>query len=143
MRAAPESGVPDSGAPEAQAARVELGAAVEDELGRVRIPLYLVGRSEAVLAGLGFAVGLEGEDRARPIQARLRFVPNDAFQAPSLVDDGLPGVLALAWLEGFRIAAGQRLLLGWVETAAPAPALRVYGLDVPAEPRSGARREIQ
>jgi hypothetical protein len=129
--------------PETQAAGLELGAAVKDELGRLRIPLYLVGRSEAVLAGLGFAVGLEGEDRARPIQARLRFVPNDAFQRPSLVDDGLPGVLALAWLEGFRVAAGQRLLLGWVDAPGAAPALHILGFDAPTEDAARTRGEIQ
>jgi hypothetical protein len=48
-------------------------------------------RGEATLAGVGFAVELEGAARVP-----LSFLANDAFQAPSLVDDGLPGVLALA-----------------------------------------------
>jgi hypothetical protein len=138
MRAVPGASAPDSGGSEGQAARVELGTAVKDELGRVRIPLYLVARSEAALAGMGFAVGFEGEARVR-----LRFVANEAFQAPSLVDDGVPGVLALAWLEGFRITAGERLLLGWVEAVGTTPALRVYGFDAPAESGTGARGEIQ
>jgi hypothetical protein len=129
--------------PETQAVGLELGAAVKDELGRVRIPLYLVARGEATLAGVGFAVGLEGESRVRPIRARLRFVPNDAFQPPSLVDDDLPGVLALAWLEGFRIAAGQRLLLGWVDAPGAAPALHILGFDAPTEDGARTRGEIQ
>jgi YVTN family beta-propeller protein len=135
---APDSGAPDSGGSEGQAARVELGAVVKDELGRVRIPLYLVARSDAMLAGAALAVGLEGESRTR-----LRFVPNDAFQAPSLVDDGVPGVLALAWLEGFRIAAGQRVLLGWVEAAATHPVLRIYGFDAQAQGTNPARGEAR
>jgi hypothetical protein len=145
--AAPESGAPGAGGSEAQAAWVELGAAVKDELGLVWVPLYLVGRSEAALAGVGFAVGFEGASRVRPTRARLRFLPNDAFQPPSLVDDGVPGALALAWLEGFRIVAGQRLLLGWVEAVAQergtVPVLRLFGLDAPVEPGGGARSESQ
>jgi hypothetical protein len=124
--------------PEAQAAGLELGAAEAGEGGQVRIPLYLVARGEATLAGVAFAVELEGAARVP-----LSFVANDAFQRPSLVDDGLPGVLALAWLEGFRIAPGQRVLLGRVETAAPAPAFHILGFDAPTENGARTRGEIQ
>jgi hypothetical protein len=124
--------------PEAQAAGLELGAAEAGEGGKVRIPLYLVARGEATLAGVGFAVELEGAARVP-----LSFVANDAFQAPSLVDDGLPGVLALAWLDAFRIRPGQRVLLGWVEAPGAAPALRILGFDAPTENGARIRGEIQ
>jgi hypothetical protein len=125
-------------ADEAAPVILELGTVQGAEAGAQVVPVYLRGRQDVNLAGLAFAVGLEGEGRVR-----LRFVPNDAFQAPSLVDDGLPGVLALAWLEGLRIAAGQQLLLGWIETAAGHPLLRIYGFDAQADGTNPARGEAK
>jgi hypothetical protein len=46
--------------------------------------------------------------------------------APTLTDNGLPGTLALSWLGGLRLQAGQRVLLGYAEiTGAPADAARL------------------
>jgi hypothetical protein len=124
--------------PEAQAAGLEFGEAEAGAGGKVRIPLYLVARGGGMLAGVSFAVELEGEARGP-----LSFMANDAVQRPSLVDDGLPGFLALAWLDAVRLRPGQRLLLGWVETAAPAPVFRILGFDAPAEDAARTRGEIQ
>jgi hypothetical protein len=126
--------------PETQAVGLEFGAAEAGEGGKVRIPLYLVARGEAALAGLGFAVELEGAARVP-----LSFLANDAFQRSSLVDDGVVGVLALAWLNAFRLRPGQRVLLGWVEVeaAGTAPTLHILGFDAPTQNGARTRGEIQ
>ena len=110
-------GAGDSGA-------LELGGALASENGTFRIPVYLRAGRRVALAGLSFSLGLAGG-------GPLRFVAVEG-RAPSLLDDGVPGVLALAWLNGFTTTAGGRTLLGFVETAEGAAALEVYGLS--AEP---------
>jgi len=109
-------------------ATVDFGAAEwgADEL--IRTPVYLRAVDELALAGLSLALGVEGA----PDKPQLRFVASGRAPAPSLVDGDIPGALALAWLAGFHAAAGERVLLGWVETAATiagAPAFRLFGLD--------------
>jgi YVTN family beta-propeller protein len=49
--------------------------------------------------------------------------------APSLVDVGLPGKVALAWLDGVKLTAGQRLLLGYVDGADRGSVLSVSADD--------------
>lgn len=73
------------------AAPLELGA---PEAGR--IPVYL--RAPGPLAAFSFALGA-GE-------GPLHFVPAPGF-TPSLLEEALPGVLAVAWLEGLQVPAGQ------------------------------------
>jgi hypothetical protein len=112
-------------------ATVEFGAAEwgADEL--IRTPVYLRAVDELALAGLSLALGVEGA----PGKPQLRFVASDRAPAPSLVDGDIRGALALAWLGGFHAAAGERVLLGWVDTAATvagAPAFRLFGLDAAA-----------
>ena len=78
------------------------------------------------LTGLSFALGLKAEGQPRP----LRFVAAEG-RTPSLMDDRLPGVIAAAWLEPMHVAAGGRLLLGYVELASrgrPAVSLEVFGV---------------
>jgi hypothetical protein len=50
---------------------------------------------------------------------------------PTLIDAGVPGMLAIAWLYGITIPRGSRLLLGWVQLPASGspPALVFYGVD--------------
>src|SRR5207247_822693 len=69
--------------------------------------------------GFSFSIGLpEGS------AGWLRFVAAED-RTPSLVDQELPGVVAVAWLDGLTVAAGETVLLGYVETMARAE-LRFY-----------------
>jgi hypothetical protein len=108
-------------------AAIEFGETAPAGDSRVRVPL-LFAAGELDLAGLSFALGTGDA----PGAARLRFVPADGVPAPSLVDDQLPGVLALAWLDGLRLrGTGPRPLLGFIEMPAVS-SLRLYGLDAVA-----------
>jgi len=83
----------------------------------------LVGAARLELMGLSLALGLPGGGGAP-----LAWLPGEAG-APTLTDNGLPGTLALSWLGGLRLQAGQRVLLGYVEVpgGAPASALQFIG----------------
>jgi hypothetical protein len=72
-----------------------------------RVPVYLRAVSALKLSALSFSAGVA--------QRRLRFVAGEAGP-PSLVDQALEGLVAVAWLDGFDLAAGGRLLLGYIET---------------------------
>jgi hypothetical protein len=89
--------------------------------GAERIPVYLEARQDLVRVAVAFALGDQ--------RSQLRFVPT-AERPPTLAQDDQPGVVAVAWLGGVSVRAGERLLLGYV--AAPAGAssnLRVYGIS--------------
>jgi len=103
----------------------EFGAGVAVGHSLVRVPLFLQLAGASNLAGLSLAVGMSDGQAG----AHLRFVPADGVPAPSLIDDRLPGVLALAWLDGLRLPGSRRVLLGYVEVpAVPAgDSLRFYG----------------
>jgi len=103
----------------------EFGAGIAVGHSLVRVPLFFQFTGESNLAGLSLAVGMSDGQAG----ARLRFVPADGVPAPSLIDDQLPGVLALAWLDGLRLPDSRRVLLGYVEVpAVPAGvSLRFYG----------------
>ena len=75
------------------------------------------------LVGLSFSVGCD--------RCQLNFVASDG-PAPSLVDQALPGKLAVAWLNGFSVEAGARVLLGYLESNAPPTALRFFGASANA-----------
>ena len=77
------------------------------------IPVYLRAGRELNLSALSFSLGWAGA------RGKLRFVAADVG-APSLLDDALAGTLAMAWLEGMQLAAGQRLLLGFIDPAGAA-----------------------
>jgi hypothetical protein len=94
--------------------RLEFGEARADA-GRVLVPVYLTAAARLDLVGLSLALGLPGGG------APLAWLPGEAG-APTLTDDGLPGTLALSWLGGLRLQAGQRVLLGYAEMTAGAPA---------------------
>ena len=86
-----------------------------------RIPLYLEATSDLDRIAVAFALG----DR----QSQFTFVATpDA--APSLAEDRQPGVVALAWLEGLSLQAGEQRLLGYVNGPSGSFAnVRVYGLS--------------
>jgi hypothetical protein len=94
------------------------------------VPIYLRANVELSLSGLSFSLGIEGS--AEP----LRFAPADA-NPPTLLDNALPGVLALSWFKELQVASGQSALLGFVEFSASAGAptsLRFFGFDANAGP---------
>jgi DNA-binding beta-propeller fold protein YncE len=119
--------------PSEAAGRLQFGSPQAAEGGgALRIPIYLQAQGDLDLAGLSYAVGFAGNVPAPP----LRFVAGEA-SAPSLVDGGVPGALAVAWLDGLRLAAGQRVLLGYVEIVGTEDAqlrtsLRIFGVSANA-----------
>ena len=102
-----------------------------------RVPVYLEAGRDLVRVAVTFALGDQ--------RSQLRFVPT-AETPPSLVQYSQPGVVAVAWLEGMSVRAGERLLLGYVVGPAGATAnLKVYGmsasgLDDNREVRLGPQR---
>jgi hypothetical protein len=83
-----------------------------------RVPVYLEARRDLSRVALGFSVGDE--------QSQLTF---SASTAPSLMQDGQPGFIAAAWLDGLTVPAGQRLLLGYVVGPKGSAAnLKVFGV---------------
>ena len=98
-----------------------LGGAERSGEGAERIPVYLEARQDLVRVAVAFALGDQ--------RSQLRFVPT-AERPPTLAQDNQPGVVAVAWLGGLSIRAGERLLLGYVAGPAGALAnLKVYGLS--------------
>ena len=86
-----------------------------------RVAVYL--RAGRDLAGVAVTFGL-GDQRS---QLRFQAAPGIT---PSLVQDRQTGVVAVAWLEGLNVAAGQRILLGYVEGPSGSAAnLKVFGVS--------------
>jgi len=102
--------------------RLDFGEA-RAEAGRALVPVYLTAAARLDLMGLSLALGLPGGGGAP-----LVWLAGEAG-APTLTDNGLPGTLALSWLGGLRLQAGQRVLLGYAEVpgGAPAGALQFIG----------------
>jgi hypothetical protein len=86
-----------------------------------QVPVYLLAGRDLDRVALTFGLGNQ--------QSQLHFV-NGAGTPPSLMQDGQPGAVALAWLEGLTVRAGERLLLGYV-TGPPgfSANLKVFGLS--------------
>jgi sugar lactone lactonase YvrE len=87
-----------------------------------RVPLYLTVSEPKSFAGFSFSVELSKHEGIN-----LRFLPA-LVPTPTLSDSALPGILALAWLDGLNLPGG-RILLGYVEfpRTALAPQLRIHG----------------
>ena len=118
------------------AARLQLGSPEPVEGGAVRIPVYLEAGRDLELAGLSFSLRLES-GKVEPGTWNLE--PGTA-PPPTLVDPDVPGVLSIAWLEGLQVAAGQRLLLGYVVAPGLAPGtLRFHGVSASAPDGSEVR----
>jgi hypothetical protein len=116
--AAPISARPESRNPEAVLEAITEGT---------RTAIYLRATSGLSLIGLSFSVGTEGA---------VRFTP--AALVPSLTDTELPGILAVAWLEGLDLKAGGRILLGSLDNKGP---LHFFGVS--ANDRNGRTVAIQ
>jgi hypothetical protein len=102
---------PDSAAPASRktpdsptAAWLEMGPARGDG----SVPIYLSNDATLPLLGLSFSVG--ADDPSKPT---LTFVAADGFN-PTLTDNGVAGLLAVAWLKGIYATPG-RTLLGYVQ----------------------------
>jgi len=85
-------------------ATLQLGPAEPVAGGGERVPVSLLVTRDVPRVVLAVGVGDQ--------QSRLHFV--SAGTAPSLVQDSQVGVLALGWLDGLTIHAGETLLLGYV-----------------------------
>jgi hypothetical protein len=84
-----------------------------------RVPIYLEARRDLSRVAIGFSVGDE--------HSQLTF---SASTAPSIMQDGQPGFIAAAWLDGLTVSAGQRLLLGYVVGPKGSAAnLKVFGVS--------------
>jgi hypothetical protein len=83
--------------------------------------VYLETRRDLVRVAVTFALGDQ--------RSQLRFVATPDTP-PSLAQDSRLGVVALAWLEGVSIRAGERVLLGYVVGPTGARLnLEVYGIS--------------
>ncbi len=91
-----------------------------------RAAIYLLANLDLSLSGLAFSLASD--------DPQLQFVPAGG-QSPTLIDNALPGALALAWLDGWQAKAGDRVLLGYVETSA---LLRFTGASANATGTGGA-----
>ena len=94
------------------AGAVEFQHEQSGEDGAARVAVDLAAYGDVDLGGLSLAFGWT--DSSVAAQATLRFV-SAAAGAPALLDNRLPGTLAVTWLGGLRLRAGQRLLLGFVD----------------------------
>jgi hypothetical protein len=86
-----------------------------------RVPVYLEAGRDLVRVAVTFALGDQ--------RSQLRFV-TAPDTPPSLAQDSQLGVVAVAWLEGVTVRAGERVLLGYVAGPAGASAnLKVFGVS--------------
>jgi hypothetical protein len=118
------------------AARLELGLPQAADGGAVRIPVYLEADRALELAGLSFSIGMPG------LQPGTWNLQPGTAPPPTLIDPEVPGVLSIAWLEGLQVAAGQRLLLGYVVAPGLAPGtdgLQFVGISANAPDGSEVR----
>jgi len=121
------------------AVRLELGLPQAAEGGGARVPVYLEAARALGLAGLSFSIGMTG------LQPGTWNLEPGTAPPPTLIDTDLPGVLSIAWLEGLQVAAGQRLLLGYVVAPGLAPGtsgLQFIGISANAPDGSEVRVSI-
>jgi len=102
------SAVPSAASPAGAEGVLEFGGIESAAPGLWRVPIYLRPNVDLNLLGLALSIGYDPSlDTAGP-----RLV--SGVQAPSLADNGLPGKIALAWLDGWQLKALHRALLGYV-----------------------------
>jgi hypothetical protein len=104
----------------------------------MRVPVYL--RASQTITGLGFSIGWANPSTG----PALRFV-SGALPTPGVLDTEVRGMLTAAWLENLPAAAGQPLLVGYVEwdrTRGAAPsALQFYHAEGRDENQAPLRLE--
>jgi hypothetical protein len=95
------------------------GAPEQSSNGEERVPVYLEAATDLVRIAVTFALGDQ--------HSQLRFVATPEMP-PSLAQESQLGVVAVAWLDGVSVQAGERLLLGYVTGPTGATAnLKLYG----------------
>ncbi len=117
------SSSPETSRRDAPAGFVQFGDPVASGNGW-RVPVYIqpssaTVSSEAHLEGL--AIGISGE-------SALSWQAGDAG-SPTLSDSGIPGTLALAWLQSLNLRAEQPTLLGYVAGGGSAPRLNILNVS--------------
>jgi len=99
---------------------LQFGPAEPAAGGGQRVPVSLLVTRDVPRVAITIGVGDQ--------QSQLHFV--SAGVAPSLSQDSQVGVLALGWLDGLNVRAGERILLGYVTgPAGYAANLRVFGVS--------------
>jgi hypothetical protein len=122
------------------AARLQFGSPMTAENGGLRVPVYLEAARALELAGLSFSIGMTG------LQPGTWNLQPGTAPPPTLIDTDVPGVLSIAWLEGLQVAAGQRLLLGYVVAPGVAPGtpgVQFIGISASAPDGSDVRLTIE
>ena len=124
------------------AGQLEFAAPSTDADGTVRVPVYLQASRDLALAGLAYGLGLQGAS------APLSFVKVPE-RVPTLIDTGVRGALAAAWLEPVTVKQQQRILLGQVTLSGLSQAQRassslvVYGVVADAADGSAVRLDYR
>jgi probable HAF family extracellular repeat protein len=117
-------------------ASLEFGTPVRNNSGGWRMPVLLRANVNLDLQGFSFSAGDDnGHDSVSP-GVQLNFV--SAGQQPGIVDRGVPGQIAIVWLEGWQAKAGE-VIVGYLETSLPADSLRLHGVSANAV---GSGREV-
>jgi hypothetical protein len=124
-RRLPRTSCSSASTPEARPRRVRGGSiAIGNPVpaaGGWSVPIYIQPSSAMLLQGLAFAIVSGGPGLSWQI---------GSVGTPSLMDSGIPGNLALAWLQDLNLPAGQSTLLGYVvSSGAAAPPLRIAGVS--------------
>jgi hypothetical protein len=106
-RTAPGAHIPGPVTPGSVTSGAVILGAAEVRGSTMRVPVYL--RAPRQLASLGISIGWAG-----PTTAELTF-SNGEMGAPTALDTQVPGVVTAAWLQNVAAAAGQRVLVGYLE----------------------------
>ncbi len=132
-------GGPDSRAPKEPEGQILFGSPRRSSEGVVIVPAFLRAGAALGLSGLSFSLGITGSSLPLNFEA-------GELGAPTLVDRAVPGMMAMAWLEGLEIEPGRQVLLGYVEVPSSdlsvAASLRVFGVSANGRVRDGGRRVI-
>ncbi len=116
-------------APSQAEGRLEFGTPVANGRGGWRVPILLRANVDMDLAGISFSTGYDSV----PAGAQLDLVAaGQQPGVPGLIDSGIPGAIAVAWLDGWRAKAGEVVEMGYLETSLAVDSLRFFGVSANA-----------
>jgi sugar lactone lactonase YvrE len=101
------------------------GTPVANGGGGWRVPILLRANADLDLQGFSFSAGYDSVSPG----TQLNFVA--VGQQPGIVDHGVAGAIAIAWLEGWHAKAGQ-VVVGYLDTSISVNSLRLYGVSANA-----------